>query len=797
MTPQDKKYFAFISYQRRDEKWADWLRKKLEHYRLPSSLRKRDGSLPREIRPVFRDVLELSGGLLAEEIYQALIQSRFLIVICSPNAAQSPWVNKEIETFVQLGRARDIIPFIIDGTPSSGDPATECFTPALRSLKGDSELLGININEIGRDAAAVKVVARMFGLSFDSLWQRHEREKRRRRMTVIGGTLLLALASLAVGAYIARQNKELDAVNKAVVAERDRANSERDRANAERDRAESANLSLRIANDSILYQQSIIQKANSDLRSSNWSLLESQSRAAAAKALQLLEEGDTFSARRLALSILPKDISNPDRPYVPEAEAALRKSLQVDSSVFRSNRDNDILSFPLFSPDGSLLAAISDNHSILIWDTCTGHLLHTLYGDHEEQFEMMSFENQGKHLQAVTSYGQTFKWDVSSEKLLDRRDGQRPKVALHPSSTVSPDGLYSAQAHHYWKNKYPNIIVVKELCGAPTPLHPITINHASRALPGLFSPDSRSILITQEAEDMHILWGGDVTFSLFNTADGRQLRTINTIKDGMIDAISFNPKGDRILISTVGDRIEVWDASLKKQLWEEREVNRNISSTVSFSPDGNYVLSYGDSLFLRNAQTGLRICALSMKSFCITAAVSPDGRRVAFSEGDQELIVWDIKRNCLDKIIPSPQGRIQSVIFSRDGKELIAGSNQGILFMWNARSGMLTRQITTHYTPKVLSFDRQGAYLVASTTVGPVQIWSYPSGALISSFETGFASTDTAVISPDGRTILTTDELNDVHLWSFPSLQELIDLTHDKYKASPLTADERRMYFLD
>jgi len=137
------------------------------------------------------------------------------------------------------------------------------------------------------------------------------------------------------------------------------------------------------------------------------------------------------------------------------------------------------------------------------------------------------------------------------------------------------------------------------------------------------------------------------------------------------------------------------------------------------------------------------------------------------------------------------------VIFSRDGKELIAGSNQGILFMWNARSGTLTRQITTHYTPKVLSFDRQGAYLVASTTVGPVQIWSYPSGALISSFETGFASTDTAVISPDGRTILTTDELNDVHLWSFPSLQELIDLTHDKYKASPLTADERRMYFLD
>jgi len=84
---QEKEYFAFISYQRKDEEWADRLRSKLEHYRLPSSVRRQDASLPKEIRPIFRDALELAGGVLAKEIETALQQSKFLIVICSPNSA--------------------------------------------------------------------------------------------------------------------------------------------------------------------------------------------------------------------------------------------------------------------------------------------------------------------------------------------------------------------------------------------------------------------------------------------------------------------------------------------------------------------------------------------------------------------------------------------------------------------------------------------------------------------------------------------------------------------------------------
>lgn len=206
---QEKEYFAFISYQRKDEEWADRLRNKLEHYRLPSSVRKQNASLPKEIRPIFRDALELAGGVLAKEIETALQQSKYLIVICSPNSARSPWVNKEIQTFIDLGREDRIIPFIIDGTPFSDDEETECFPPALHSLKGEKELLGININELSRDAASVKVVARMFGLKFDTLWQRYEREKKRKRWMMLGGSLLFAIAAMVIASIFFNLNNEL------------------------------------------------------------------------------------------------------------------------------------------------------------------------------------------------------------------------------------------------------------------------------------------------------------------------------------------------------------------------------------------------------------------------------------------------------------------------------------------------------------------------------------------------------------------------------------------------------------
>ena len=54
----DKKlynYFAFISYQRKDEETARWLHHQIEHYNLPVSLVENRVDVPKEMRPLFLD----------------------------------------------------------------------------------------------------------------------------------------------------------------------------------------------------------------------------------------------------------------------------------------------------------------------------------------------------------------------------------------------------------------------------------------------------------------------------------------------------------------------------------------------------------------------------------------------------------------------------------------------------------------------------------------------------------------------------------------------------------------------
>lgn len=107
------RYSAFLSYSRADERCASWLHRKLDRYRPPrtlGSLNENGKLIPPALHPVFRDRSDLSGGgSLPAKIEAALKDSECLIVLCSPSAAQSYWVDQEVQTFARLNPAGQII----------------------------------------------------------------------------------------------------------------------------------------------------------------------------------------------------------------------------------------------------------------------------------------------------------------------------------------------------------------------------------------------------------------------------------------------------------------------------------------------------------------------------------------------------------------------------------------------------------------------------------------------------------------------------------------------------------------
>ncbi|MGM9800797.1 MAG: TIR domain-containing protein [Candidatus Limisoma sp.] len=428
-------YYAFISYKREDEKWAKWLQKKLESYGFPVALRKDNPSLPQKIRPIFRDQSDLSGGNLKEEIEKGLAESKYLIVICSPRSAKSPWVSKEVRYFIDCGRENYIIPFIIGGSPNASNPEDECFPEGLRLLSGEREILGININEMGRDAAAIKVIARMFNLRFDTLWQRHEREKKRKRFAVIASTLLFAILGFAISAYMVYLNTRIVAERdraemqtKIAHQERNRANLERDRANEERDNAIKANRNLAQAKDSIQLQSNLLVRINKDLEETNFRLAEErdnvkkasiniqkeQIRLIAEKAEGMYSEGNLLPALRLITTWLPSS-EHPNIPYVPEAMNILYKIMSnLSQSCYKAiDRSwNDVYDTVEFSNDGHWVA-FTENGFFYIYNY-RNQELHNLPGTDRTEYNC-TFQYTNDN---TTLYGgglsKWFSWDLTS-----------------------------------------------------------------------------------------------------------------------------------------------------------------------------------------------------------------------------------------------------------------------------------------------------------------------------------------------------------------------------------------------
>lgn len=203
------KYYAFISYNKQDEKWGKRLQRRLEHFRIPTTLCKERGWKRTPMTPIFFAPTDIQPGGLNKELQSRLRDSRYLIVVGSPNSAHSHWVGEEIRFFHSLGRADKIHYFIVDGIPNSGDPQKECFHPVLKEL-GMPELLGANIHEsiyrwpwLNRERAFVQLISILLKIEFDSIWQRHKRA--RIREFILKTAALIAVAVALIGLWVKGQ----------------------------------------------------------------------------------------------------------------------------------------------------------------------------------------------------------------------------------------------------------------------------------------------------------------------------------------------------------------------------------------------------------------------------------------------------------------------------------------------------------------------------------------------------------------------------------------------------------------
>jgi hypothetical protein len=205
--PTAPRYWAFVSYSHADSADADRLHKRLETFQTPRLLvgtKHPLGRVPARLTPIFRDRQELAASSdLAREIREALADSRYLVVICSPAAAASKWVDQEVRDFKRLHGEDRVLAAIVAGEPFAADPARECFPPSLKvriDRRGKptgrpAEPIAADLRESrdGWKSGTLKIIAGLLDVGLDDLVRR-DQQRRQKRMTWIVAASLAGMA---------------------------------------------------------------------------------------------------------------------------------------------------------------------------------------------------------------------------------------------------------------------------------------------------------------------------------------------------------------------------------------------------------------------------------------------------------------------------------------------------------------------------------------------------------------------------------------------------------------------------
>lgn len=238
-------YDAFISYRHSelDSLVAGTLHKQLESFKLPAKVIKerKEEVIDQKtcIHRVFRDKEELPlVANLADPITDALRNSEYLIVICSPRLNESMWCRKEIETFIEMHDREHVLAVLAEGEPDTSFPE-ELLYRQEDEVQTDGSVIkrkipveplaadvrGANRREIKKKIKSelLRLVAPMFGCNYDDLKQRHREQKTRKvivtSVAISAVCLLFGAVSTTMALRIQHQNTQITQQAKEISAQ--------------------------------------------------------------------------------------------------------------------------------------------------------------------------------------------------------------------------------------------------------------------------------------------------------------------------------------------------------------------------------------------------------------------------------------------------------------------------------------------------------------------------------------------------------------------------------------------------
>jgi WD40 repeat protein len=710
-------FAVFISYRHvePDRRVAEWLHGAIETFVIPRALRRPE--VGKRLGRVFRDEEELAAtDNLPQEIEQALNRSRWLVVVCSPRAVQSPWVSREIGHFRQLGRDKQILALLIEGEPTSSFPT--CLYDVRGELQQQDivhhdEPLAADMRASDepkrrvRKLAKLRLLATILGCRFDELRQR-EQERHQRRILLLTGLVFLVLVIVGYLGVQARQERD----------------------------------------------QALLQG----------------SRALAIFAQQASDAGDQLTAMLVALEALPDPGFGGTRPLSSAAAAALQQAWLRNRETALAGHSGYILSAS-FSPDGTHVVTASADGTARVWDLRGERPSFVAFKGHKALVKSALFSPDGTHVVTASADG--------TARVSDLR-GARPNFvaleghkALVESASFSRDGTHvfttsSDGTARVWdlRGERPSFVAVERWKGPPN-------------LPSFcsFSPDGTHVL-TAAADGTARVWdlrGEPPSFVALGKAGVWDMsgehgpRWVALGGEAPINWASFSPDGRHAVSTSTDGTARVWDLQGDRPTFVALEVKASVQS-ASFSPNGTHVVTTSNDQTSRvwdlRGERPSFVVLEGHQRYIYSASFSPDGMHVVTASDDRTARVWDLRSKRPSFVaLEGHKASVKSALFSPDGTHVVTGSADGTARVWDLRGARPSFVVLEGHKASVYSasFSPDGSHVVTTLSDGTARLWDLR-GELRSSLVARALGAWVAS-SSDGAHVLTVSADGTARMW--------------------------------
>ena len=421
-----------------------------------------------------------------------------------------------------------------------------------------------------------------------------------------------------------------------------------------------------------------------------------------------------------------------------------------------------------FSPSGSMLASLSSNERIRVWDPQSRHSVRSLgparfislfSGQHRcYEYEDVAFSPDGRFVFANAT---PWIWDWEN-----RRPLTRPHDFLG-STVFSADGRFIATI----RGAEPSLLRVWDIAGQRR------IFDGSRrglALSSLLSGDavlnrggtilavnqslessSHAVRIyaTQQAPSLEVLPSHTAEFPWRRTSP--------------VSSVGFSPDGQQLITAGEDREARVWDARTGRGVRILGPHPGRVNSAI-FSPDGRSIFTGSDygGARLWDAGSGRLAAKLGVgRSAVSAAAFSSNSKIVAVAQGDGRIRLWNVSTGRGLRVLRHRGNQIDAITFSRDGRLLLTASSGGTERLWDARSGRLLHTVPARVAYH-LAFSADNRLFAAPKPDGHVQVWDVALSkpvAFLSGHTRGVTSFD---FSNHGRRLVTASLDGTARLWN-------------------------------